>query len=407
MKALYIALLSTLLFSACKKNNPSSDSNGNGSIVNTATSLIPGFFKSGNSSTPTFTTISKSTDQLDHPCDLDFNPQNPGQLWVTTMGQSGATVRNIIRPGDVVIYTNPGQSSQSSQSIPEMMKQHFIGNPTAISFAREQVNAPIGAPLNPAPTDPTIPSRAQELTTVFAMSNDNDICPEGLGPTLWTADLSIYDPMANNHLDMLHNSPYSLGIEADSEYAFWTYSGFDGCVVRFNFLNPHVPGGSYHAGGEINKYPEVQLTKFNRPGNVPAHLVKDKATGWLYIVDGVGKQILRMNTQTGTRSANTDGGQNDPFPNPATQYTKTTGVTWEVFNNQNLQKPCGIELVGNILYVTDNATGEIIAYNKNTKKELARVNTGKPGIMGIKADNNGQLWYVNGTTNEVVRVDPQ
>ncbi len=42
----------------------------------------------------------------------------------------------------------------------------------------------------------------------------------------------------------------------------------------------------------------------------------------------------------------------------------------------------------------------------NTKKELARINTGGPGIMGLKIFN-GKLWYVNATANTLMRVEPK
>ena len=80
-------------------------------------------------------------------------------------------------------------------------------------------------------------------------------------------------------------------------------------------------------------------------------------------------------------------------------------LEWGVFTDVNIQNPCGIELIGNILYVSDNSTGEIIAYDKELKTELGRVDTGEEGIMGIKADKNGQLWYVNATENGLYRID--
>lgn len=249
-----------------------------------------------------------------------------------------------------------------------------MGNPSAISFSRER--------------------------PVWAISQDNNT-GDPAGVTLWSSELTIYGhevkPDQSSYLGIFLNCPYSEGIETDSDYAFWTYNGNEGCIMRCHFLKPDQPGILRHQAGGIDKYPEITMAKLDKPGNIPSHLVKDQATNWLYIVDGGNKRILRMNTQTGTRS-------NNGSVNPIRQ---TTGVTWEIFASQNLRKPCGIELVGDILYVTDYESGDIIAYNKNTKKELARVKTGKPGIMGIKADNNGVLWFVNATTNEVVRLDPK
>ena len=86
---------------------------------------------------------------------------------------------------------------------------------------------------------------------------------------------------------------------------------------------------------------------------------------------------------------------------------KWKNEVWEVFTDFNLQKPCGIEIIGDLLFVSDNQTGEIVAYNIETKQEVGRINTGKAGVMGIKADPEGKLWFVNATSNEVFKVNPR
>ena len=43
--------------------------------------------------------------------------------------------------------------------------------------------------------------------------------------------------------------------------------------------------------------------------------------------------------------------------------------------------------------------------DKEAKNELGRIATGARSIMGIKADKNGQLWYVDAESNTVVRID--
>ena len=84
-----------------------------------------------------------------------------------------------------------------------------------------------------------------------------------------------------------------------------------------------------------------------------------------------------------------------------------TGADWKIFSDKNLKKPAGIELSNNVLYVSDFETGEIIAYNVESGIELARFDTGKKGIMGLKADTDGKLWFVSSTTNQVYRIDPK
>ena len=79
---------------------------------------------------------------------------------------------------------------------------------------------------------------------------------------------------------------------------------------------------------------------------------------------------------------------------------------WEVFISTGLTRPAVVEIIGNILYVSDNSNGDIVAYDLETREELARVSTGKPGIMGLKAHADGTLWFVNTNTDEVYSVSP-
>ena len=72
-----------------------------------------------------------------------------------------------------------------------------------------------------------------------------------------------------------------------------------------------------------------------------------------------------------------------------------------------LKQPCGIEINGNRLFISDFETGEIICFDIESRKELARFNTGKVGIMGIKIDADNKLWYVNAVANEVVKLEPR
>jgi hypothetical protein len=56
--------------------------------------------------------------------------------------------------------------------------------------------------------------------------------------------------------------------------------------------------------------------------------------------------------------------------------------------------------------VSDHETGEIICFDTHSGNELARINSGKKGIMGLKLGPDKKLYYVNASENEVRRVDP-
>jgi len=130
-------------------------------------------------------------------------------------------------------------------------------------------------------------------------------------------------------------------------------------------------------------------------------MILDADKKWLYIVDGGNKRILRMDINTGNIAGNLP-----PINEVLTEYVRISGVTWEVFYDSALQKPCGIDINGSRLFISDNETGDILCIDVKTKKEMGRINTGSPGITGIKVRNN-RLWYVNATNHTLMAVIPK
>ena len=91
------------------------------------------------------------------------------------------------------------------------------------------------------------------------------------------------------------------------------------------------------------------------------------------------------------------------------EHAEYNGVEWEVVvpASAGLKRPCGVEVIGNRLFVSDYETGDIICYDVTSSKELGRAYSGDAGIMGIKLGPDNHLWYVNALTNEMGRVDPR
>jgi hypothetical protein len=133
--------------------------------------------------------------------------------------------------------------------------------------------------------------------------------------------------------------------------------------------------------------------------HVVSHLVLEKESGILYIVDTGNERILTLNTHTGSFQNNLT-----PYESVA-EYSNFSSATWSVFADSGLVTPSGIDLFNDRLLVSDYATGDIIVYDLATADELGRIVTGTPGIMGIKVGPDGKIWYVNATTNEVIRLD--
>ncbi len=346
-------------------------------------SFVEAFHSSSDKNSPEFTLIADRIDRVDEPQDLDFNPNRPNELWIL----NNANFQQD-RGGSTVTITNAGLDNQQEQWLRDGNAWHFMAFPSALSFSKTNENWGTSADIQDA----------NRQGGTFA------------GPSLWSSDMSVYaqDPgvdengqrLNGSHLDMLHGSPNSLGIESDEDNAFWVFDGYNGHIAWYDFAADHGPGYHDHSDGIVYRYTEMQLER--NTDDIPSHIVEDDASGILFVCDTKNGRILWMNTLSGQINRSL------PLRNePLASHQQFKNLEWGVFTEVNLEKPCGIEVSGNILYVSDYETGEIIAYDKEAMIELDRIETGEKGIMGIKMGENGQLWYVNALQDEVRRVDPR
>ena len=324
---------------------------------------------------PVLTVIGNIADGIDVPRDLDFHPVlTRYELWVilkSTENSGGKTVK----------FTNAGQPGQTSLLQQDGNAWHFMSLPTGIAFSDNENFS----------TSPGVYDANHGSGTPFT------------GPTLWSSDPLIYaQPSGGNgsHMDMLHQSPYAMGICHEVDNAFWVYDANENDIVRYDFVKDHGPGNSDHSDGIIRRFGGLGLMG-ESTHHVPSHLILDKETNMLYIVDTGNDRILRMDITSGTFLNNLS-----PYE-PTAEYSSWGNVTFNSFADSGLTTPSGIDLIGNRLIVSDFATGDIIIYDKSasTGVELGRIVTGTPGIMGVKIGPDGKIWYVNATTNEVVRID--
>ena len=322
---------------------------------------------------PVFTTIASASDGLDKPNDLDFFPiLAKNELWVVNERLENTG-------GNTLTIYDAGNDGQTFLSRTDGNAWHFMSMPTAISFSD---NFNFG-------TSPGVKD-ANHSNGTFT------------GPTLWSSDPQIYaQPSGGNgsHLDMLHGSPFSMGIESEAENVFWVFDGWDGTIVRYDFQADHGPGNDDHSDGIVRRYSEIQV---QRDGLIPNHLVLDKNTGWLYVVDNGNDRVLRLDIHTGSISTSL------PLINePLAEHSQMSNVTWEVIINDSLDRPSGIELIDNRLLVGDYANGDIIIYDiENGFSEMGRIRTGQPGLTGIKIGPDGAIWYTNSLQNTLRRIEP-
>ena len=322
---------------------------------------------------PVMTLMLDQQDKVAEPWDLDFHPTRARELWILNKGTERTG-------GNTLTVSRVGLPDQSIDVRTDGNAWHFMALPSAMAFSRENGN----------------------WATTAEIVDANRRGGTFTGPSLWSSDMNIYArPSGGNgsHLDMLHGSPLCMGIAADRDNAFWVFDGYNRHICWYDFNKDHGPGNDDHSDAEIHRYTEVSVRM--KPG-VASHMILDKLTGWLYIVDTGNKRILKMNTNSGKYQRSL------PLINePLAAHYEMGEVEWKVFAQTDLQEPAGIEFNNGVLYVSDHATGEIIAYDTETSYELGRFDTGMPGIMGIKIDDERKLWFVNTDRNEVYRIDPQ
>ena len=221
------------------------------------------------------------------------------------------------------------------------------------------------------------------------------------GPSLWSSDPDIYaQPSGGNgsHLDMLHGSPFSMGIASETENAFWVFDGWNNEIVMYDFVEDHGPGNDDHSDAIVRRYKDFTVA---RDGDVPSHLVLDKATGWLYIIDNGNDRVLRLDINSGSFGANLP-----PINEPLAEHSSVINTNWEVIIESGLERPCGIEIMENRLLVSDYANGDIIIYDiDDSFTELGRIETGEAGITGIKVGPDGSIWYTNRLNNSLIKVE--
>jgi hypothetical protein len=340
---------------------------------------IPNIIPSYTSTTNTFTydIIVNSSNQVNTPRDLDFHPN--GDLWIINTGTENSG-------GSTVKVTNPGMTGQSSLRQQDGNAWHFMSLPSGIAFSNNENFA--------------------TSTSVFD-ANHNGGTPF-TGPSLWSSDPAIYaQPSGGNgsHLDMLHESPYSMGIASQEENIFWLYDDNSHDIAMYDFEEDHGPGNSDHDDGRILRYQGMGLNAINT--TIVCHLELDKAKKWLYFVDGGNQRIIRLDITTGVPGGGPSWPSGGPYETLA-EYKTVLGFTWEIVVNTGLIEPAGIDIIDDRLVVTDHSNGDIIFYDVSNipATEIGRLQTNEPGIMGVVLGPEGKIWYANHTLNKVVKIEP-
>ena len=291
--------------------------------------------------------------------------------------------------GSTVTYYNAGLENQWVDYRKDSYSGHFMNKASAIAFSDNG-------------------GFANTLDIQDANGNQNGYFS---GCTLWDSDTSIYarinqnGPELGSHWDMLHQSPYSVGIAAEAVNIYWIFDGYHNTVAKYDFQEPHSDhehGGEDHSDGIIYRYDEIVV---ERVSGLSSHMVMDQTSGDLYICDTGNQRILKMNTNSGSIDYSLS-----PYGENIQGYYSMNGAEYETIIDSGLVSPTGIDLYDNYLIVSDYASGEIIVYDighPNIIQEINRLQTNMiSDVMGIKVGPDGSIWYVCTNSNKLYQMLP-
>ena len=331
--------------------------------------------------------IADSSDDLSDPRDLEFHPGRANELWIANRATDSIT-----------IVQNTGLENQISQNRQDSNRNHFLEEVSAISFGSYHPEF-----------DWQWGSAQETRNTYCGLGDPNNF----MGPTLWPSSLDHFamenqnngNGLLGSHIDMNHESPYGVGIAHDSGNSYWYNDGYYGELVYYDFQIDHDTGQDDHSDGIVRRYSEIQMNHYY---GVPGHMILDKDSGILYIADPGSNRVLWVNTDDSTYNTQNIMGDSTQLEE-LEEYSRITGVEWGVLAT-GLNRPTGIALEGDQLFVSLNGDGSIIAYDlaaggKGASK-AGEIQTSASSIMGLEIGPNGHLYYVDNGQDEVVRIDP-
>lgn len=322
---------------------------------------------------------------------LAFNPTIEGELWVALRQfPSGRPCNreNTDRAACAALVGAMGVVSSATSREPRAeIKQddnalHFMRRPTQFAWGE----GPLFASCGEAWTD----------------NFEDDSIPYA-GPVLWSSDPAIFgvepEPEQNGtHLDMLHETPFCMGIAHESGNAYWVFNGEAGALDRVDFHVPHQIGGEDHSDGEVHRYITGQLL---RVPEVPSHLAYDKQRELVYVVDTGHARVLAVDPRAATA-----GGEITVYEVLQASGEMEGASVKELVPPGLLQRPSGIALSNDAVYVTDNATGLIHVFDTSGKR-LRVLDTRLPAgsLAGVAWGPDQKLYLSDLLTGAVQRAE--
>lgn len=328
--------------------------------------------------------------------DLGFNPVRAGELWAVFRqtydgapcegsGGDNSGCQSLNSLVGVISNVVDAELEPAPPSAMDVAIQddgnswHFMRLATALAFAADDAFATVG-----------------EART----GNFTDDAPDFMGPTLWSSNPDIFGKdfgLNGSHLDMLHATPYGMGIAHERDHVFWAFNGQVGAIDRYDFVASHEPGGADHTDGLFSRYVTGSV---RRVVDVPSHLefLPDRRT--LLIADSGNGRVLALDTASGTRGAkiSVDDDQiADPFEVDGAQLT-------ELVAPGTVEVPSGLAVRGERFVVGDAATGVIHRFEADgTPVDRFDTELGPGQLTGLEFGPDGVLYGMRRTPGTVLR----
>jgi hypothetical protein len=282
--------------------------------------------------------------------------------------------------GKVTIIKDVQAETLEAAALEDGNAWHFMRRVTALAFSEDDTFATVGE------------ARTGNFT------NDRG---DYMGPTLWSSDPAIFavDFGRNgSHLDMLHATPFGMGIAHERDHVFWAFNGQVGAVDRYDFLAPHEPGGDDHSDGMVARYVTGQLARLE---NIPSHMEFAPDKRRLLIADTGHGRVVVLDTQTGNEGARIQTAEDQVHA-----HQVNDALLSELVPPGVLTWPSGLAVRAQGFVVADAASNQL--YEFSFEGELRhRFETGLEAgsLAGLEFGPDGRLYGVISKPASVVRFD--
>jgi hypothetical protein len=206
-------------------------------------------------------------------------------------------------------------------------------------------------------------------------------------------------PLNGSHLDMLHATPFGMGIAHQRDHIFWAFNGQSGAIDRYDFHQSHQPGGDDHSDGEMSRYVTGEVARVE---NVPSHMDFEADARTLLIADTGHGRVVALDTESGTRGARlqvADGQIADPFQVDGAQLE-------EIVPAGRLERPSGLAIQGKFFVVCDAASSILYQFSLDGML-LDQLETGFPpySLTGLEFGPDLRLYVAQRQPGAVLRLD--